>query len=701
VPVSGDTSVQKLELKRTSSKRRTKAPPAPARLDTPPVLVSVDIDAGPAKVSRFAGLFFVFVGVCFAAYSLSGMYVELVELSTSNHQLTTLSLQRAQTISSTLRDVPPVAQTVPESTDQVEVPINSENSKNTFSVSGESGTSPNPPRDTMLSDASEAESGTPDTPPVQELFDVRVMQPLVDITVSGGDPRTGVEDVKIRVAEARRVELVLVPQNTLIERYVGRASNVERNYWIHQFDTQNVPNGEYSLFARITNQYGTYESRMVPIRIKNVPMSQRTATTSAQLASSTAPSPVDVEIANATIEFKASEPPKDLSKEIVPMLIEKYPRSSVDAVPLLRTTESPMSTSTSDADAYTEDTAGEETTPLAPPHIEQRAQEFVTSIDEELQKMLELYGVAIRGNDAGAIAQMEKRIIEFESEITNKVAATLVGEGMVSTTDDAQMVRDRIIALVRDERERRAKEERLILERVGAKIQRDSDRDGISDYDEERLYKTDPYVADSDQDGYTDGAEVLSGYDPANDGRETVVSFEDPRTTGIERPDLLEVTRLDVVVPESTEQAQTPHEKSIVLAGKALPYSFVTLYIYSTPIVVTVKTNDDGSWSYTFDKELEDGQHHVYVGVTDNAGKIIAKSKPFAFVKTADAYSIGNIQDEVVVAAPHSPRLMSENVLILTTSLIVIMIGLVLVLIGAYLARRPHLTVSRAPLVAS
>lgn len=41
----------------------------------------------------------------------------------------------------------------------------------------------------------------------------------------------------------------------------------------------------------------------------------------------------------------------------------------------------------------------------------------------------------------------------------------------------------------------------------------DSDQDGLTD-EEERLYGTNPRDSDSDGDGYSDGAEVASGYDP-------------------------------------------------------------------------------------------------------------------------------------------------------------------------------------------
>ena len=54
---------------------------------------------------------------------------------------------------------------------------------------------------------------------------------------------------------------------------------------------------------------------------------------------------------------------------------------------------------------------------------------------------------------------------------------------------------------------------------------------------------------------------------------------------------------------------------------------------------MTIKTDTDGSFVYTFDKELEDGRHDVYVAVTDNAGKIMAQSNPFSFIKRAEAFT--------------------------------------------------------------
>lgn len=43
---------------------------------------------------------------------------------------------------------------------------------------------------------------------------------------------------------------------------------------------------------------------------------------------------------------------------------------------------------------------------------------------------------------------------------------------------------------------------------------KDTDRDGVTDFDEQYVYRTSPYLADSDSDGVLDGQEIASGEDP-------------------------------------------------------------------------------------------------------------------------------------------------------------------------------------------
>lgn len=47
----------------------------------------------------------------------------------------------------------------------------------------------------------------------------------------------------------------------------------------------------------------------------------------------------------------------------------------------------------------------------------------------------------------------------------------------------------------------------------------DSDFDGLSDYEEVKIYNTDPLNPDTDGDGFNDGDEVKNGYNPNGEGK--------------------------------------------------------------------------------------------------------------------------------------------------------------------------------------
>lgn len=49
---------------------------------------------------------------------------------------------------------------------------------------------------------------------------------------------------------------------------------------------------------------------------------------------------------------------------------------------------------------------------------------------------------------------------------------------------------------------------------IQAMKERDTDSDGLNDYDEQEIYGTSPYLADSDSDGYDDKVELESDNDP-------------------------------------------------------------------------------------------------------------------------------------------------------------------------------------------
>lgn len=157
-----------------------------------------------------------------------------------------------------------------------------------------------------------------------------------------------------------------------------------------------------------------------------------------------------------------------------------------------------------------------------------------------------------------------------------------------------------------------------------------------------------PQAADSDLDGFIDGDEVKSGFDPVKyspgDHSDQMV-FESPENARIGRTELCGSECYDAEIRYWWTETS--------FGGERTPNSFVTIYIYSDPIVLTVKTDSEGNWTYELDKNLEDGNHEAYVAVTDNTGKITAKSEPIAFVKIAQAVT--------VLPAAEAPRSNSDS----------------------------------------
>ena len=160
---------------------------------------------------------------------------------------------------------------------------------------------------------------------------------------------------------------------------------------------------------------------------------------------------------------------------------------------------------------------------------------------------------------------------------------------------------------------------------------RDQDRDGISDFDERYIYGTDPKNATTTPGELTDAEKVLKGIDPLSTTSALMI-YDDPHERGKVAPDLFSIKNIEIV-----DLSETDHKGKIQMSGRALPNSFVTIFIYSTPVIVTVKTNFSGEWTYTLEKELADGSHELYTAMVDNSGKIVAKSRPFFFIKEARA----------------------------------------------------------------
>lgn len=133
--------------------------------------------------------------------------------------------------------------------------------------------------------------------------------------------------------------------------------------------------------------------------------------------------------------------------------------------------------------------------------------------------------------------------------------------------------------------------------------------------------------------------------------------------------------------PDGTKTAS-----KISFKGKALPNSFATLYIFSIPIVVTVKTDNDGNWNYTLDKELENGEHKVFVAITDVKGTVVARSNPLPFVKEAFAITV----PQIVPDAGSSPSFIEDNYFYGSIIVIVLIVIAIFILLGIKMKNTPQ-----------
>ncbi len=117
------------------------------------------------------------------------------------------------------------------------------------------------------------------------------------------------------------------------------------------------------------------------------------------------------------------------------------------------------------------------------------------------------------------------------------------------------------------------------------------------------------------------------------DGKMVKIAFEEPLTKGKEVSRKLSVVKVENFSP-------VIGKNQIVFRGKGPADTWVTIFIYSSPIVVKTKTDSNGNFVYTLDKDLLDGKHEVYVTVTDEHGRISEKSSPMTFfIKRAQAVS--------------------------------------------------------------
>ncbi len=218
----------------------------------------------------------------------------------------------------------------------------------------------------------------------------------------------------------------------------------------------------------------------------------------------------------------------------------------------------------------------------------------------------------------------------------------------------------------------------------------DTDNEGVPDVIENEV-GTNINDPDSDNDQETDYKEIINEKNPVGTGtldtlvkegkltQEKIIeiktklqqiAFDEPANSGTTNEKLLKVLTIKNV-------SEKIGENKLAISGTGPPNTYLKIFIYSTPIVVTTKTDVNGNFHYVLDKNLLDGKHEAYVTVTDKTGKIKEKSQPYSFfIKRAQAvseeeYLRGDVNVESETATLTSNYLMIALVIVLVVLIII------------------------------
>lgn len=183
----------------------------------------------------------------------------------------------------------------------------------------------------------------------------------------------------------------------------------------------------------------------------------------------------------------------------------------------------------------------------------------------------------------------------------------------------------------------------------------DADLDGLPD-DYERDIGTSADAADTDEDGIADAEELRTGTDPLGAGElgrelrasERTVVFSRPLEQPSARSDADPSFKVGVGAPGDAYEKEAD-AVATRLVGTCDPGETCIIYIYSyVPMVLTTTADAAGNFTYDLSDSLTDGQHTVYVAVTDDTGRIVKRSAPLSFfVNEAQAVTF----DEFAAAA--------------------------------------------------
>jgi hypothetical protein len=308
--------------------------------------------------------------------------------------------------------------------------------------------------------------------------------------------------------------------------------------------------------------------------------------------------------------------------------------------------------------------------------MQQQVTEVMQSESEIINKLLLNYGMSLQGGHDYLVQLADNEIESFTNSMISRIGQ--------STETSVSSALETVFSLRFLSLKNRIKEnEERIQSNSNNLTQRDTDSDGISDFDEISHTGTNAYSADSDADGVQDAIEVIRGFDAnAFDIQNTLMSAEHIENTSSEK------MAIEAVVPQvvTLENTSVPVTHTLI-HGFSIPQSFVYVVSPSAEIIGIVKTNAEGRFSYTLEKDLEVGSYEILLVLADNNGRPVASSKPYQFSKSDDGTLSLQTHSRLDQTATPPQSLLSSPKMV-TAGVGVTAFGLILLLLGESMRQR-------------
>ena len=160
----------------------------------------------------------------------------------------------------------------------------------------------------------------------------------------------------------------------------------------------------------------------------------------------------------------------------------------------------------------------------------------------------------------------------------------------------------------------------------------DRDRDGLSDFDEQRL-GTNALASDSDGDTYIDGLEIVRGYNPLVKSPGDGVTYSLPPTNGQALLSPYKITGVRMTEREG--------QKLLVVSGVAPADSLVLLLSQDGELKHWFVRSDTSSrFLYVSSDTLSVGEHIIYAVAISVDGTPVEASEPFSFTRTENGVEV-------------------------------------------------------------